>query len=144
VRLCQAVDARRKWKAIVAWSYLIVALVALPLFLEFLLEALGVIRPPIESALPEVVFIALVLDAFAVGGIIFLGWPFAIAIVWFLRHDRRFAAPAILFLVAEGLLATNLLVWPGSQAMFAVCVAFGGVFCIAAIRAWVLWIREPS
>jgi O-antigen/teichoic acid export membrane protein len=79
-----------------------------------------------------------------VGGIIFLGWPFAIVIVWFFRHDRRFAVPAILFLVAEGLLATNLLVWPGSQAMFAVCVAFGGVFCIAAIRAWVLWIRERS
>jgi len=102
------------------------------------------IRPPIESALPETVFIALVLDAFAVGGIIFLGWPFAIAVIWFFRNDRTLIVPAILFLVAEGLLAVNLLAWPSSQAMFRICVAVGGVFCIAAIRAWVLWARDKT
>ena len=137
-------NVRGKWKGIVAWSYLIAGLILLPLLLEFLLEQLGVIRPPVESALPEAVLIALMLDAFAVGGIIFLGWPFAIAIAWFLRHDWRFALPAILFLVAEGLLAIHLLVWPGSQTMFRVCMAFGGIFCIAAIRAWVMWVRDKS
>lgn len=137
-------DTRAKWNGLVAWTYLVTGLLVLPLVLEFLLEELGVIARPIEGSLPDVVVLGLMFDAIVVGGLILFGWPFMIAIAWFLRDDKRLAVPAILFLVAEGLLALTNLVFPGSHALFRVSMAAGGLFGITAVRAWIQWMREGT
>jgi len=137
-------DTRTKWKGLVAWTYLVAGLLVLPLVLEFLLEELGVIARPMEGSLPDVVVLGLMFDAIVVAGLILFGWPFMIAIAWFLRDDRRLAVPAVRFLVAVGLLALTNLVFPGSQALFRVSMAAGGLFGITAVRAWIQWIREGA
>lgn len=138
----QATGARSKWTVLVAWTYLIAALMLIPLLVEFVLERAGVIHgPALEEELPESVVIALMFDALAVGGLALLYWPIAALIVLFYwKSNRQFAIPALLFLIADGMLLLNVvLALPDSGPLFYVCIAFGWLFAIAAVRAWFLW-----
>ena len=137
-------DARGRWKGVVAWSYLVAGLLVLPLVAEFLLEELGLIPRPIEGSLPDALVLGLMLDSIFVGGLIFFGWPFVIAIAWFLRHDKRLVVPALVFLVAELLFALNSVLWPGCDALFRASMAFAGLFGIAAVWAWAQWLRRRT
>ena len=140
-------SARAVWKGVVAWSYLAAALMLLPLLVEFGLEQVGVIHgPALEDELPDSVLIVLMFDALAVGGVALVYWPVAAATVLFWwRSDRRFAIPAVLFLIADGLLFLNVvLALPDSGPLFWVCMAFGWFFAIAALHAWFSWIRRRT
>ena len=136
--------ARAAWKALVASSYLVAAVILLPVLVEFVLERTGVLHgPSLEGELPQSVLIFLLFDALAVNGLALLYWPVAIVIaLFFWKRDRQFAIPAILFLIADGSFFLNaFLALPDSGPLFYVCIAFGWLFAIAAVRAWFLWAR---
>ena len=139
--------AGAKWKGAVAWSYLLAAMILLPLLVAASLEQVGALdSSTLADELPAV-HVTLLFDALAVGGLIFLYWPIAaIVVLVYWNRDRRFAVPAILFLVADGLLTVNWIVldWPDFGPLFAVCLILGWVFVVAAIRTWILWARQKT
>lgn len=139
---------REKWKGVVAWSYLVAALILLPLLVEFVLERVGVIRgPTVEGQLPDGVVLGLMFTALAAGGLVMLYWPVAtLVVLYYWKGDRRFALPAMLFLVADGLFFINgwALELPDSGPLFLACVGSGWLFAIAAVRTWYLWVRGKA
>jgi hypothetical protein len=141
----RAVVTRETWKSAIAWSYLMAALILLPLLVEFLLEQVGVIHgPTLQDELPDSVFMALMFDAIAVGVLILLYWPIAgLIVLFYWNSDRQFTIPAVLFLVGNGLLLLDqfVLALPDSGPLFRICIASGWLFVIAAIRAWFVWVR---
>lgn len=125
---------RAALEGLVAWSYLAIGLLVLPMMLDLLLHELGVISGSLLPFPPE-------LGGWLLGLLIFLGWPFAIAIAWFFRRDRVLALPALLFLGGELLLALHFQVFPLSSLLFVICGIAGAAFGVSAIRAWALHIR---
>jgi hypothetical protein len=124
-------------RGLVAWSYLPIGLLVVPMMVDLLLNEFGLISGSILPFPPE-------LGGWLLGVLIFLGWPFAIAIAWYFRRDRVVALPAVLFLGAELIFAIVYWVWPTSGAMLALSGIAGAVFGVSAIRAWVLWIRNRA
>ena len=104
-------------RPVVRWVYLATGVLILPLVLEGLLEQVGILEPPLESTILDPIYVALLFSALAVGGLIFLGWPFAIAVLLLYGREWPLVTPAILFLVAEAAFAVSF-IFPGSEAMF--------------------------
>lgn len=129
-------------KAVVAWSYLISAVMVSPLLVELLLEAVGILHgSALEEELPETLLWLLLLDSLAVGGLMLLAWPLAALVVLFCwRRDRRLAVPAVFFLAGDALFFLGPHVGLPRLVESAV-VACGWVFVITAIRTWFLWLR---
>lgn len=125
---------RASARGMVAWSYLLIGLLVLPMMVDLLLHGLGVVS---DSILP----IPAELGGWLLGMLIFLGWPFAIAVAWFFRRDRLLAFPAVLFLAAELVVVVWFQAAPASGFAEAIVALAGLAFGIAAIRAWVLWIQ---
>ncbi len=126
--------ARPVLRGLVAWSYLLAGLLVLPLAVDLLLHELGVISGSVLPV-PE-------LFGWLTGFLIFLGWPFAIAIAWFFRLDRVLALPALLFLAAELVVVAWFQVGTTSRLLESITALAGAVFGVGAIRAWVLVRRE--
>lgn len=122
-------------RGLVASIYLVTGLVVTPLMADLLLHELGVISDSLLPFPPE-------LGGWLLGFLIFLGWPFAIAVAWFFRRDRLLALPAVLFLVAELIFAIGYGTAPASSLLLSLSGLAGAVFGVSAIRAWVLWIRD--
>jgi hypothetical protein len=138
-------STRGIWKGVVAWSYLVAGLILLPLLVEFVLERVGIVQgPTLEGQLPDGVVLVLMFTALAAGGLALFYWPVAaVVVLCYWKGDRRFALPAVLFLVAHALFFINgwALGLPDSSPLFLVCIASGWVFAIAAVRTWYRWLR---
>jgi hypothetical protein len=126
--------ARGALRGLVAWSYVLSALLVLPLSVDVLLHELGLISGSLLPV-PE-------LFGWLTGVLIFLGWPFALAIVWFFRRDRVLVLPAVLFLAAEMIVVVWFQVAPTSRLLESITALGGAVFGVSAIRAWVLVRRD--
>ena len=124
-------------RGFVAWSYLATGLLVVPMMADLMLHELGLISESLLPVPPE-------LGGWVLGVLIFLGWPFAVAIAWFLRQDRVLAVPAVLFLAAELIFAILYWISPTSTLLFSLSGMAGAVYGVSAIRAWVLWIRDPG
>lgn len=122
--------ARSVVRGLVAWSYLFAGLLVLPLTFDLLLHEIGMISRSI-LLVPE-------LFGWLTGVLIFLGWPFAVAIAWFFRRDWVLALPAVLFLAAELIVLIWFQAGPGSRLLEVTAAVAGAAFGISALRAWVL------
>lgn len=122
-------------RGLVAWGYLAAGLLVLPLMVDLLLHELGLTSDSILPFPPE-------LGGWLLGLLIFLGWPFAIAVAWFLRRDRVLALPAVLFLVAEVMVGIYFRSTGASSLLLSMAGIAGAAFGVAAIRAWAIWIRD--
>ena len=125
-------------RPVIEWAYLATGFLVLALVSEWTLEQVGVMEPPMEGSIPDSLYVALVLASMAVGVLIFFGWPFAIAVIWLFRRERRILIPAVSFLAAEVAFAINTLVFPGSSAMF---IVFGGLLSLHAVTGVWAWIQ---
>jgi hypothetical protein len=131
------VRARAFLRGLIAWVYLATGLLVLPLMLDLLLHESGLIT---GSLLP----VAAELGGWLLGLLIFLGWPFAMAIAWFLRRDRVLALPALLFLAAELMVGIYFQSTNPSGLLLSLAGIAGAAFAVGAIRAWAIWIRDRA
>jgi hypothetical protein len=123
-------------RPVIEWSYLVTGMVILALIAAWTLEQVGLLEAPVEGSIPDAAYLVLAFASMAVGGLIFLGWPFALAVIWLYRRERRILLPAAFFLAAELAFAVNTLVVPGSEAMFILSGGLLGLHAVTGVRAW--------
>jgi hypothetical protein len=123
-------------RPVIEWAYLVTGTLILMLIAEWTLEQVGVLQPPVEGSIPDAVYIALSAASLAVGGLVFLGWPFALAVIWLYRRERPILIPAVAFLAAEVTFAVNTLALPGSEALFIVFGGLLGIHAVTGVWAW--------
>lgn len=125
-------------RPVIEWAYLVTGVLILALIAEWSLEQVGVIEPPVEGSIPDAVYVGLVFASLAVGGLIFLGWPFALVVIWLYVRERPILIPAVAFLAAEVAFAINTLALPGSSPMF---ILFGGLLGLHAVTGVWAWTK---
>ena len=124
-------------RPVIEYAYLVTGTLILALIAEWTLEQTGVLESPVEGSMPDTVYIALAFASLAVGGIVFLGWPFALGVIWLFRRERPILLPAVALLAAESAFAISTLALPGSSVMFIVFGALLGLHAVTGVRAWV-------